>query len=277
MHPSVRPNPIASNHPRALRRWRLAAIAVAMLITVLLAWLQPPAVLGGCDLVGLAICHQIPERSFDIAGRPFPLCARCTGTFLGALLGFGAVFARRRTRCNDIPPIPVSALLALFFVAWGVDGLNSYLTLLGDLPHLYEPHNTLRLSTGLLLGIAMSSLVYPVFSMTIWVQPRNERSIRNLMELLIVLLCAGVIALAILSGWAPARYVSSVLSTLGVLTMLLLVTTLIAVIALRRENRAHRWRDLWLPASLGLLGTAGIVGLMAALRIYLTGRFGIPF
>lgn len=31
-------------------------------------------------------CHQIPERSFFIAGRQFPLCARCTGIFTGILL-----------------------------------------------------------------------------------------------------------------------------------------------------------------------------------------------
>lgn len=31
-------------------------------------------------------CHQIPERSFFIANRQFPLCARCTGMLTGMLL-----------------------------------------------------------------------------------------------------------------------------------------------------------------------------------------------
>lgn len=28
-------------------------------------------------------CHQIPERSFFVAGHQFPICARCTGILLG--------------------------------------------------------------------------------------------------------------------------------------------------------------------------------------------------
>ncbi len=31
-------------------------------------------------------CHQIPERSFFIAGRQFPLCARCTGILAGLIV-----------------------------------------------------------------------------------------------------------------------------------------------------------------------------------------------
>ena len=30
-------------------------------------------------------CHQIPERSFFLHGYQFPLCARCTGVFVGYL------------------------------------------------------------------------------------------------------------------------------------------------------------------------------------------------
>ena len=31
-------------------------------------------------------CHQIPERSFFIDGRQFPLCARCTGILAGLII-----------------------------------------------------------------------------------------------------------------------------------------------------------------------------------------------
>ena len=33
------------------------------------------------------ICHQIPERSFFILGYSFPVCERCSGIYLGLLLG----------------------------------------------------------------------------------------------------------------------------------------------------------------------------------------------
>lgn len=33
-------------------------------------------------------CHQKPERSFFLCGYQFPLCARCTGVFVGYLVAF---------------------------------------------------------------------------------------------------------------------------------------------------------------------------------------------
>ncbi|HEY3103646.1 MAG TPA: DUF2085 domain-containing protein, partial [Pyrinomonadaceae bacterium] len=29
------------------------------------------------------LCHQIPERSFHIAGHKFAVCSRCTGLYSG--------------------------------------------------------------------------------------------------------------------------------------------------------------------------------------------------
>lgn len=34
------------------------------------------------------ICHRKPERSFHIKGYQFPVCARCTGLYLGIILFF---------------------------------------------------------------------------------------------------------------------------------------------------------------------------------------------
>ena len=32
-------------------------------------------------------CHQMPERSFYCFKKQFPVCARCTGAFIGYILG----------------------------------------------------------------------------------------------------------------------------------------------------------------------------------------------
>src|ERR1043165_9302763 len=34
-----------------------------------------------------ALCHQIPERSFYLAGQPLAVCARCFGIYAGFALG----------------------------------------------------------------------------------------------------------------------------------------------------------------------------------------------
>ena len=44
------------------------------------------------------VCHQIPERSFRTAGEPLAVCHRCTGLYVGFLLGLIAVPRWHRMR-----------------------------------------------------------------------------------------------------------------------------------------------------------------------------------
>ena len=37
-------------------------------------------------------CHQLPERSFFYKNRQFPVCARCTGVFIGGVIGVALFF-----------------------------------------------------------------------------------------------------------------------------------------------------------------------------------------
>lgn len=37
--------------------------------------------------LGALVCHQKPDRSFFSCGRKWPVCARCTGLYLGGGLG----------------------------------------------------------------------------------------------------------------------------------------------------------------------------------------------
>jgi uncharacterized membrane protein len=46
---------------------------------------------------GAVVCHQLPERSFALGGRQWPVCARCSGLYLGAALGALAWLLARRT------------------------------------------------------------------------------------------------------------------------------------------------------------------------------------
>ena len=38
----------------------------------------------------VVVCHRLPERSFSWNGHSFPVCARCTGVFVGQLSGLAA-------------------------------------------------------------------------------------------------------------------------------------------------------------------------------------------
>lgn len=83
-------------------------------------------------------CHQRPERSFFFHGKQFPVCARCTGVFLGELAGV--------VSCRWFhPPVWLIAVFCgLMLLDWGVQALG-----------WRESTNFRRLITGLLCGYAL--------------------------------------------------------------------------------------------------------------------------
>jgi uncharacterized membrane protein len=261
------------------RRPRLTAIAVAVAVFIILlfVWFPPNTLLGKADVVGYAICHRMPDRSFWLGDRPFPLCARCTGTFLGAIVGLAAMLLGRRHRASHLPPVPVLAVLVLFVALWGFDGLNSYVTLFPGAPNLYEPRNWLRLTTGLLNGLALISLVFPIFNFTLWREPTQERVIRNVWELVAVLPVVALLVWVLQTGVEVLLYPLAILSSLGVVTLLVLINSLIATVMLGREGYAATWLQalpsLVVGAALAILQMTAMV----LVRAYLTTELGLPF
>ena len=151
---------------------------------------RPTGLLDKADRAAYAVCHRIPERSFAVAGRQLPLCARCSGTYLGALAALLTLSASGRRRAGRFPTRPYLLVLGLFLAAWAGDGFNSFLTLLG-LPHLYEPANPLRLVTGALAGHCAGSILLPALNVTFWREPADRRSIERPSHLLWLLFAAG--------------------------------------------------------------------------------------
>jgi len=216
-------------------------------------------------------------RSFFIGGRQLPLCARCSGTFLGLLTGLATMYALGRRRAASLPSTPVLAALFLFVVAWGLDGVNSYLTLFPGAPHLYEPRNWLRLTTGTLEGIALASVVLPMFNQTMWADAVDEHSVRDMRELGLMVLAGAAVIGAILAEPPMLLYPLAILSSGGVLWVLTLINSLLATIAARRENHAVSFKD---AAPLMLVGLAMALMELSAIdlgRVYLTRALGLPF
>ncbi len=255
----------------------VAAMAVAVTIILLFALFPPVTLLDKADLIGYGICHRIPDRSFLIGDRQSPLCARCTGTFLGAIVGLAAMLLLGRRRASRLPPIPVLGVLVLFVGFWGFDGLNSYLTFFPNAIHLYEPRNWLRLTTGLLNGLALVTFVFPIFNFTIWQETTRKQVFESLWEIAALLPVMALLILALLSGVEFLLYPLAVLSSAGVMMMLILINSLIAAVALRREGMARTWKEALVPLTVGAALAIVEISAMVAVRAYLTMEMGMPF
>jgi uncharacterized membrane protein len=259
---------------RGYLRWGMWLVPLAVIGAFLL--LPPWDVLVKTRLIGYAVCHQLPERSFHLAGEQLPLCARCSGTFLGALAGFVLLTLRGRHRAIGLPPVPITVMLVVFIFALGVDGLNSYLTFFPGMPHLYQPHNWLRLTTGTFNGLAISSIVYPVLNYSLWRDVVNTPAIKDFRELgLLIATGIGIIIVVLLEP-APLLYPLAILSTLGVLTLLTALNTVLLLMLFNRHGRVVQWQQAVLPLLVGLAASFVELGAIDVLRYLVTRGAGLP-
>jgi uncharacterized membrane protein len=269
-----------STHKNLLPAWlerRLPAVALILALVVIGVFLFVPPwdLLVKTRLIGYAVCHQLPGRSFHIAGEQLPLCARCSGTFVGALLGFTMLTLRRRWRAAALPPARVLVVLLVFVMALAVDGLNSYLTFFPGVPHLYEPRNWLRLTTGALNGVALSAIVFPVLNYSLWRDAVSTPSVRNFRELGAMIAGAGILVGIILLEPPPLLYPLAIASGLGVLALLTALNTTL-LLMLTREATATHWRQAALPLVVGLaLGLLEIAAI-DIVRFVVTRGAGFP-
>jgi len=259
-----------STHRFKYSRWLVGLLAFVVLSFWLVA--TPDGLLGKADAIGYAICHRIDARSFHLGERTLPLCSRCSGTYLGVVLtlGFFMIF---KNKASLFPPKRLMIILGLFFVLYAVDGINSYLSLIPNAPHFYEPSNLLRLTTGMFFGISLASIVYPGFNQSVWLQPSMRPSLESAKELGFLIFSAGLLILAVIIENPLILYPVALISTAGVLILLTMVYTMVILIITRKEALATSWGDLILPAIGGLTLAILQIGLIDLGRYLLMGTW----
>ena len=265
----VQPENSKNPERNSARPWlgRGAALAAVAVIAAFILW-PPYSFLQKADFIGYAVCHRIDHRSFHMAGRQLPLCVRCTGTYLGVLAGLGSFWLRGRRRSTGFPPVSVLGALVVFWILFGLDGLNSYLTLLGA-SHAYAPHHLLRVLTGCLNGVALSILIWPVFNFSLWKNSDSQAVVRNLRELGGIVAAAWIMALIAYTETSFLLYPLAIISAFGVLLMLTLVNSMLVAIIMGQEATALNWRDAALPLVLGLALSMIEIGILDFVRFNL--------
>ena len=270
----------AVSQPRLqqLLKWFIPLAAILALSVWF--YIAPPGLLGKADAIGYAICHRIDERSFQIGERQLPLCARCTGEFNAAAISL-LFFAFVSGKKSGMPGWKLGAPLVLFFLAFGIDGSNSYLYLLkqssggalADIPNLYTPNNTLRLITGSGMGIALASILFPAFNQTVWqrLDPGPALDWKKLGALIGII---AVVDVLILLDIHVVLYIVSFLSVLGVLSLLTLVFSMAWLLIMRQENAFNHLREMWMPFLAGTTLAFLMITAIDLLRLSLTGTWG---
>jgi uncharacterized membrane protein len=92
-----------------------ARVVYGLLLAIAISWflatLLPAYLAASGDLFWAAlarycfspICHQMPERSFLLWGKPLAVCARCSGIYFGVIIGLLIYPWTRDCACPDTP------------------------------------------------------------------------------------------------------------------------------------------------------------------------------
>ena len=96
-------------------------------------------------------CHQISERSFNLAGEKFAVCTRCTGIYTGLAL---AVLVYPLTRPLNQTRTPRLLWLFLAAAPLAIDWLLGYFS-------IWQNNHVSRFSTGALLGATSVFYILP--------------------------------------------------------------------------------------------------------------------
>lgn len=109
---------------------------------------------------GSLVCHQLPERSFHVAGVQLPVCARCTGLYIGAVAGalmWVTYFHRRGNLIRDRGYSHARQALALAALPTAFSVATAWLG-------WWDPGNALRAALAAPLGFVLGGVVAAVLA-----------------------------------------------------------------------------------------------------------------
>jgi uncharacterized membrane protein len=261
--------------PQSSSPWLIVLIGLCFL-----GWFATLVFLPGASLLDRlrwldsGICAQLPTHSFYPGGQQLPLCARNTGIYLGFMVTILTLYATGRGRVQRLPPWPIVVVLIGCIFAMVVDGFNSFLLDLGQ-SHLYQPHNLLRLATGLLTGFAIATLTLPAVNRLFWREYNEERSISSWPALLLLLPGLVLSFLAVASQSIFILYPVAILSTAGLLTVVSSVNLLITLAIGKKDQAFERYRELVPFFSLALILALGELLVLAQLKFALLQALGV--
>ena len=245
-------------------------VFVIALITIWWVY-TPPAIYGKTRALGYSVCHQIESHSIAFGDKILPLCARCTGMFLGTLVSLSIL--SRRKKASGSPSKGILVILVVFLVAFIFDGLNSMLGVFPVIPQLYPPGNLLRLVTGLMMGMVIANLLIILWQQTWWKDTDTTPVLAGWKHFLLMVAANALAGLLVWLRIPFLFYPVAILSTAAIVLLLSMIYNLIWIIIFKKENTFERYSD-GLRFMLAGLATAIIqIGLLDLLRYTLTGTW----
>ena len=245
----------------------LLVIAAATGITLNWFHLTP----GNCYTKGMAIgssvCHQLPSHTFITEGIQFPICARCSGLYLGTFICL--LYYALQGKKSGIPRRGFLLLMLLLAFAWAGDGVNSLVSDYMGHPFLYTTTNITRLVSGFGMGLVLGTALVTLFNITVWKDAEKTALLENLWQLGAYILLTAGSGILLIYGNAFIFQTLAYISVATILAVISLLYTIFWVILLRKENTFTRIQDLVFYLLTGFSSALVQITIMSSLRNWL--------
>ena len=103
--------------------------------------------------IGSLVCHQLPERSYQLWTAQMPVCARCAGIYFGALAGGLASAVRAPAARRGVGSANTARLIL------GLAVLPTLATLIYERLSGVMPSHAIRAAAGAAIGLVVAWLV----------------------------------------------------------------------------------------------------------------------
>jgi len=256
---------IIEKNKRVKRLGILAVLlAAATFLTLNFISHSPSGCYAKAFSIGSSVCHQIPSHSFSIGTVQFPVCARCMGLYLGSFIGI--VYAFLSGKKTAIPETKYIVVLAVLFLLWAGDGLNSLISDFLNKPFLYQSSNLSRLITGYGMGLVMSTALVTLFNFSIWKTGKNTPVLESIFQIIGYGILSALSSLLILISRPVIFQIAAYITIFTVLSIITLLYSIFWVIILKKENQFANWKDMGVYILAGYSTAITQILLLIALR-----------
>lgn len=205
-----------------------------------------------------------------------PLEARDFGIYVGFFITWVYLITLGRGRAKGMPPPSILLTLVIFVFIMGADGLNALFYDLRVVPHLYTPRLELRLSTGLLCGIAFAGILTPVVNYSLWRENDLRPVFANWKQFL-----GGLGLLAVLFAMNASEigiffYPLAIMTGASVIILIGLINLVFVTSLFGRAAGAVTWRDALNPFAAGVFLALIELAALSLLRYAVLGTTVLP-
>lgn len=251
--------------------WAFFGLSVTLFGGVLL--LPMGALAYRLQMVVHGVCAQ--AHYLTIGPYRMPLCARNTGIYAGFLATVLYLLILGRARAAKLPPLSIALVLLVAVGAMALDGFNSLALDLGGY-NLYTPRNSLRVITGLGMGMAIATFMLLMLNLSLRYDARHEqRIIRNWVELIGGFVVAAGLYVLIFFAPASLYYPLAIFSVVGIIGVLFITNLFVIAMISGWEGRVRTLRQIAKPATLGIVLTAAELAFLTGLREWVERSLGL--